>query len=168
MKKVLVGGAIAFLVLVTGVVAVFGFLRSARSAGTEIGSVNTHFKLGGSDRISVEAIEDPEVEGVVCILSRARVGGAQGQLGVAEDKSDAHIACDVTGPVKFHGTLPQQEDVVTEKLNATTKTLHITRMVDKEHNILTYLVYSDRITDGSPKHDVSMVVIPRDNPIPLR
>jgi CreA protein len=168
MKKVLVIGGIGMFVLLVGVISVFAVLRDGRTAGTEIGSVNTHFKMGGSDGISVEAIEDPQVENVVCSLSRARVGGASGALGVAEDKSDAHVSCGLLGPVKFHGTLAQQEDVVTEKLNATTKTLHLTRMVDKEHNTLSYLVYSDRITDGSPKHDVSLVVIPRETPIPVR
>ena len=165
MKKVLVIGCIVVAIFLVAVVSVFAYLRDGRTAGTELGSVNTHFKVGGSDRIDVEVIEDPDVQNVVCSLSRARVGGAKGTIGVAEDKSDAHIACGVVGPVKFLSDLPNQADIATEKLNATTKTLHVTRFVDKVHNTLSYLVYSDKILDGSPKHDLSMVVIPRDTPI---
>lgn len=168
MKKALIIGGVVVVALLVCVFSVFAYLRDGRTAGTEIGSVNTHFKLGGSDRIDVESIEDPDVDNVVCTLTRARVGGAPGALGVAEDKSDAHVACVVTGPVKFHSNLPQQADVVTEKLNATTKTLHLTRFVDKAHNTLSYLVWSDRITDGSPKHDVATVAIPRELQIPVR
>lgn len=168
MKKAFaIGGAVILVVLVL-VIGVFAALRGQRTAGVEIGSVNTHFKFGGSDRISVESIEDPLIENVVCSLSRARVGGTHGTLGIAEDKSDAHISCALIGPVKFRSAVAEQEDVVTEKLNTTTKTLHLTRIVDKVHNTLTYLVYSDTLTDGSPKHDEVMVVIPKDVPIPVR
>ena len=166
-KKILLAITGVLLIVLLLVGTVLGVLRSQRTAGTEIGSVNTAFKLGGSDRISVESVEDPDVANVVCTLSRARVGGTHGNLGIAEDKSDAHVSCALLGPVKFRASLAQQEDIVTEKLNTTTKTLHLTRIVDREHNTLSYLVYSDRITDGSPKHDVSLVVIPRDNPIPV-
>ncbi|MBE0629196.1 MAG: CreA family protein, partial [Burkholderia vietnamiensis] len=36
----------------------------------EVGSVNTHFRVTGSDRVVVEAYDDPLVTGVTCYVSR--------------------------------------------------------------------------------------------------
>ncbi|MFM2085889.1 MAG: hypothetical protein RLZZ237_758, partial [Pseudomonadota bacterium] len=33
---------------------------------------------------------------------------------------------------------------------------------------LVYLVYSDRLVDGSPKNSVTAVAVPADQPIPVR
>lgn len=163
--------AVITVVVLAGIVviaiAVLLMLRGSRRAGTQIGAVNTAFHWTGSDNITVESIEDPKVGNVVCELSRARVGGLKGTAGVAEDKSDADIACVLTGPPAFKGTLAQQEVISSEKLNVTTKTLRIVRIVDPTHNTLTYLAYSDKLVEGSPKHSMSTVAISRSTPIPL-
>ncbi|WP_292974844.1 CreA family protein, partial [Nitrosomonas sp.] len=73
---------------------------SLPSAAEDIGSVSTRFKLlGANDKIVVEAFDDPDIAGATCYLSRAKTGGISGTVGVAEDRSEASIACRQTGPI---------------------------------------------------------------------
>ncbi len=59
-----------------------------------IGSVDTAYKLlGDNHKIVIEAFDDPKIAGATCYLSRAKKGGITGSLGLAEDTSDASIAC---------------------------------------------------------------------------
>ena len=77
-----------------------------------IGEVDTVFQWIGPDhKIVVEAYDDPGVVGVTCYVSRAKTGGIKGAIGIAEDKSNASIACRQVGPISFPGgkPLPQQE-----------------------------------------------------------
>lgn len=136
----------------------------------QIGEVSTAFRmLGKNDRIVVEAYDDPKVQGISCYVSRARSGGVSGTIGLAEDKSEASIACRQVGDtIRFTGKLPAQEDVFSERLSVLFKKLHIVRMVDPARNALVYLTYSDKLIDGSPKNSVTAVAIPRANPIPLK
>ena len=72
------------------------------ASAEELGSVDTVFKFIGPDhKIVVEAYDDPKVSGVTCYVSRARTGGIKGALGLAEDKSEASIACRQVGPIGF-------------------------------------------------------------------
>ena len=60
----------------------------------QIGEVSTvHKWLSPDHKIVIEAFDDPKVPGVACHLSRAKTGGFKGAIGVAEDTSDASIAC---------------------------------------------------------------------------
>jgi CreA protein len=139
------------------------------SAGAEpLGEVKTAFHFGGSDKIVVDAYDDPLVAGVACYVSRAKTGGIKGTLGFAEDKSEVSIACRQVGPIAFRGKLPAQGDVFTERLSVLFKTLHIVRIVDPARNSLVYLTYSDKLVDGSPKNSVTAVPVPANNPIPVR
>src|SRR5579863_4651675 len=71
-------------------------------AAEEIGSVNTVFKWVGPDhKIGIDAFDDPEVPGVACYVSRAKTGGVKGALGLAEDTSDASLACRQVGPISL-------------------------------------------------------------------
>ncbi|KVD41326.1 CREA signal peptide protein [Burkholderia ubonensis] len=134
----------------------------------EVGSVNTNFRLTGSDRVVVEAYDDPLVAGVTCYVSRARTGGIKGSLGLAEDPSEASIACRQVGPISFTGPLKQQTDVFSERMSFIFKTLHVVRVVDKKRNTLVYLTYSDRVVSGSPKNSVTAVPVPAATPIPVK
>ena len=134
----------------------------------DIGSVNTNWKLFGSDKVVVEAYDDPLVNGITCYVSRARTGGTKGTLGLAEDKTEASIACRQVGEISFAGPLPRQKDAFTEKLSLIFKTLHIVRIVDSKRNALIYLTYSDRVLSGSPKNSVTAVHVPQSTPIPVR
>lgn len=130
------------------------------AAAEEIGSVDTVFKLLGPDhKIIIEAFDDPKIEGVACHISRAKKGGITGALGLAEDPSDASIACRQVGPITITGELEPGEEVFTRKTSIIFKTLHVVRFLDKRRNVLVYLVYSDKLIEGSPKNSISTVPI---------
>ena len=48
------------------------------------------------------------------------------------------------------------------------KHVRVVRMVDVKRNTLVYLVYSDKIIDGSPKNSVTAVPVPVELPIPVK
>lgn len=126
-----------------------------------IGEVDTVFKLVGPDhKIVVDAHDDPKVQGVTCYVSRAKTGGIKGALGLAEDRSEASIACRQTGPLVVKGKLPQQEEVFTERTSLVFKRLRIVRMLDPQRQTLVYLSYSDRLIEGSPNNSISVVPAP--------
>ena len=134
-----------------------------------IGSVDTAFNLIGPDhKIVIEAYDDPKVAGVTCYLSRAKTGGIKGGLGLAEDKTEASIACRQIGPISFAKPLKQQEEVFNQSLSILFKKLRVVRMVDQKRNALVYLTYSDKLIDGSPKNSVTAVAVDRGIPIPVK
>lgn len=141
---------------------------SCAARAEEIASVNTNFHFTGSDRVSVEAFDDPAVAGVTCYVSRARTGGVKGTLGVAEDPSEASIACRQVGPITIGKPLKPKDDVFSDRLSFIFKTLHVVRVVDKKRNTLVYLTYSDRIVSGSAKNSVTAVPLPAGMVVPLR
>ena len=134
-----------------------------------VGEVDTAFKLIGPDhKIVVEAYDDPKVNGVTCYVSRAKTGGVSGALGLAEDKSEASIACRQVGPVSVTQPLPKREEVYSERLSILFKRLRVVRLVDPKRNTQVYLTYSDLLVDGSPKNSVTAVAIDRATPIPMK
>jgi CreA protein len=124
--------------------------------------------IGPDHKIVVEAYDDPKVTGVTCFVSRAKTGGIKGALGLAEDKSEASIACRQVGPISFPQPLPRQDEVFTERMSFIFKKLRIVRMVDAKRNTLVYLTYSDRVIEGSPQNSVTAVPVDRATPIPVR
>jgi CreA protein len=133
-----------------------------------IGEVDTAFRwLGKDDRVVVEAFDDPKVLGVTCFVSRARTGGVKGTIGLAEDTSDASIACRQIGEtISFTGKLPLQEDVFTQRASILFKRIHVVRIVDRKRNTLVYLTYSDKLIEGSPKNALTAVPVPSSLIIP--
>jgi CreA protein len=149
--------------------ALFALALASLVHAEPIGDVNTAFQWIGPDhKIVVDAYDDPKVAGVTCYVSHAKTGGIKGALGIAEDKSDASIACRQVGPVSVKQPLPQQEEVFSERLSVLFKRLRIVRMVDRTRNTLVYLTYSDRLVDGSPQNAVTAVAVDRGNVIPVR
>jgi len=133
---------------------------AAPAGAEEIGSVNTTFKMLGPDnKIVVSAFDDPKVDGVACYVSGARTGGVKGGLGLAEDTSDAAITCRQIGPIMIKEKLDPGEQVFSEKRSVLFKRLRVVRFLDQKRNTLVYLVYSDKLIDGSPKNSVSSVPI---------
>lgn len=148
--------------------ALCGLLASPVGAET-IGSVDTVFKfIGPNHKIVVEVFDDPRVEGVSCYLSHAKTGGISGALGLAEDTSDASVACRQVGAIRFKSSLPKEEQVFTERSSILFKHIRVVRMVDARRNVLVYLVYSDRLVEGSPKNSVTAVAVPAAQKIPER
>lgn len=147
-----------------------GVAGTAQAAtGEKIGTVDTAFQWIGRDHdIIVEAYDDPAVQGVTCYVSRARVGGIKGTLGLAEDRAEASIACRQVGPIHIPAPLKQQEEVFSERMSILFKRLRIVRMVDTQRNVLVYLTYSEKLIDGSPQNSVTAVPVERSLPIPIR
>jgi len=152
-----------------GIMAVAGlWALSGATQAEEIGSVSTNFRVTGSDKVVIEAYDDPQVDGITCYVSRARTGGIKGSLGMAEDPPEASIACRQVGPITFKGPVKAQEDVFSERMSILFKTLHVVRAVDRKRNTLVYLTYSDRIVSGSPQNAVTAVPVPATTPIPVK
>ena len=140
----------------------------AASAET-IGDVSTTFKLlSPNDKVVVDAFDDPVVNGVVCYLSHAKTGGYAGALGFAEDTSDAAVACRQVGAISFKNKIDKQDEVFNARSSFLFKHVRVVRMVDVKRNTLVYLVYSDKIIDGSPKNSVTAVPVPINQPIPVK
>ena len=134
-----------------------------------VGEVSTAFKLlSPNDKVVVDVFDDPRVEGVACYLSHAKTGGYKGALGLAEDTSDASVACRQVGPISFKGKIDKQDEVFNARSSFLFKHVRVVRMVDSKRNTLIYLVYSDKLIDGSPKNSVTAVPVPATQPIPLK
>lgn len=126
----------------------------------KIGSVDTVFKLIWPDhKIEVWGVPDPKVSGVTCFYSRAKTGGISGGLGFAQDTSDASVACRQTGKIIFKEPIKQVEQIWSQDTSIFFKTIQIVRFYDQNSNSLIYLVYSDRLIDGSPKNSISAVAL---------
>lgn len=128
-------------------------------ADDEVGCVDTKWNLTVDDKICIQAFRDPKVDGVVCHIARAQKGGMKGALGLAEDTSDASIACRQIGPIALPDKLKDGEQVFREGRSLLFKTLHVVRFYDRANNTLVYLSYSDKLVDGSPKNSISTVPI---------
>ncbi|MBB1488045.1 CreA family protein [Oceanospirillum sediminis] len=136
------------------------FMVVANAEAEEIGSVSTVFKmLGPNHKIVIEAFDDPEVDGVSCWLSRPKTGGIKGGLGLAEDPSDGAIACRQIGPIVIKDKLKDGEQVFNKRTSLVFKSMQVVRFFDEKRNTLIYLVYSDKIIEGSPKNSISVVPV---------
>jgi len=130
----------------------------------EIGSVSTKFKmLGANDKIVIEAFDDPDIRGATCYLSRAKTGGVSGAVGIAEDTSDASIACRQVGPIvltdEVRNGKADGDEVFKKSTSLLFKSLQVVRFYDAKRNVLVYLTYSDRVIEGSPKNSISTIPI---------
>jgi CreA protein len=127
----------------------------------DVGCVSTDVRMLGiaNDKICIASFKDPDVDGVVCHISRAETGGFKGAIGVAEDPSEASVSCRQTGPITIKDGLKDGEKVFTESRSFWFKTLQVVRFYDKPNNTLIYLSYSDKMIDGSPKNAISTVPI---------
>ena len=137
---------------------------SATAQAEQVGEVSTAFKLlGANHKIVIEAFDDPDVAGATCYVSRAKTGGIKGSLGLAEDTSDASIACRQTGPIKLpEDVVNGQRDgerVFRKSTSILFKKLQVVRFYDPKRNVLIYLTYSDRLIDGSPKNSISAIEV---------
>ena len=138
----------------------FGLWLLTRPERGGTGEVSTRFRwMGPNDKIVVDGFDDPKVQGVACHISRAQTGGVKGAMGVAEDTSDASIACRQVGPIKILGELKDGERVFDEHRSLVFKTLQVVRFFDRERNVLVYVSYSDRVIAGSPQNSISTVPI---------
>lgn len=115
--------------------------------------------LTPDDKLAVYGIDDPAVEGVACHYTVPERGGVAGMFGVAEEVSDISLACRQIGPIRFKQRVEQGEVVFRERRSLIWKRMQIVRGCDVKRNVLVYLVYSDKLIDGSPKNSTSTVPI---------
>jgi CreA protein len=121
---------------------------------------STVFKLlTPNDKLATYGLDDPEVEGVACHFTVPERGGLKGWIGVAEEVSDISLACRQIGPIRFKAKFAQGEDVFRKRRSLFFKKMQIVRGCDTKRNVLVYMVYSDRLIEGSPKNSTSSVPI---------
>ena len=121
---------------------------------------STVFRLmSPNDKLATYAIDDPIVDGVACHFTAPERGGWKGWAGLAEEVSDISLACRQVGPIKFTAKFEQGDDVFRRRRSLLFKKMQIVRGCDVKRNVLVYMVYSDRLIEGSPKNSTSTVPI---------
>src|SRR5262245_15328490 len=141
---------------------ILSFMLVLPALAEDIGSVGYRFKwLGPNDKIVVEAFDDPDIPGVTCYISHARTGGIKGAIGLAEDPGEASVACRQVGPVDEAKLqhLKSPHEVFSERASLIFKSTQVTRFWDAKRRALIYLVYTDRIIEGSPRNSISVVPV---------
>lgn len=141
-------------ILVAGLLAAGALPASAE----EVGKVGVDWL--GND-IIIEAITDPEVEGVTChvsyfergIIDRLQKGNW------FEDPSNSSIACRQTGPITI-GDIDMSKDgeeVFRQGISLIWKEQVVNRIYDRTTDTLIYLAHSRQVQDGSAKMSISTV-----------
>jgi CreA protein len=121
---------------------------------------STVFKLlSPNDKLATYGVDDPEVDGVACHFTVPEKGGFKGWLGLAEEVSDISLACRQVGPIRFKSKLEQGDDMFRKRRSLFFKKMQIVRGCDPKRNVLVYMVYSDKLIEGSPKNSTSSVPI---------
>jgi CreA protein len=121
---------------------------------------STVFKLlSPNDKLATYGVDDPEVEGVACHFTVPEKGGYVGWLGLAEQVSDISLSCRQIGPIHFKAKMEQGEDMFRQRRSLFFKRMQIVRGCDAKRNTLVYMVYSDKLIDGSPKNSTSTVPV---------
>ena len=110
-------------------------------------------------KLATYAIDDPLVDGVACHFTVPEKGGISGMFGVAEEVSDVSLACRQVGPVAFKEKFEQGEEMFRTRRSLLFKKTRIVRGCDTKRNVLVYLIYSDKLIEGSPKNSTSTVPI---------
>jgi len=155
------------ILMMVALVVVTGSATTIRAE--EIGAVSTVWKMLGPDhKIVVEAFDDPDIPNVSCWISRAKTGGIKGAVGLAEDPSYGSVACRQRGPIDLSPEMRERlvdetgdggEKVFKTRTSVIFKTLQVSRMYDAKRNTLIYLVWSDRVIEGSPRSGISVIAI---------
>jgi CreA protein len=141
------------------VVAINGAARAADEPDL-IFRRSTVFKwLSPNDKLATYGLDDPEVEGVACHFTVPEKGGFKGWIGLAEEVSDISLACRQVGPIRFKTKFEQGDDMFRQRRSLFFKKMQIVRGCDTKRNVLVYMVYSDKIIEGSPKNSTSSVPI---------
>ena len=149
-----------FACFVAGFTAVNALSATAAEQPDLIFKRSTVFKwLTPNDKLATYGIDDPEVDGVACHFTVPERGGLKGWIGVAEEVSDISLACRQIGPIRFKAKFEQGEDMFRKRRSLFFKKMQIVRGCDTKRNVLVYMVYSDKLIEGSPKNSTSTVPI---------
>src|SRR5262245_50708042 len=115
--------------------------------------------MSPNDKLATYAVDDPAVDGVACHFTVPEKGGFKGWLGLAEEVSDISLACRQVGPIRFKAKFEQGDDMFRRRRSLFFKKMQIVRGCDTKRNVLVYMVYSDKLIEGSPKNSTSSVPI---------
>lgn len=123
----------------------------------EVGNVGVDWT--GND-ISVEAVADPDVQGVVCHLAffnRSFIDRiSQGNW--FEDPSYSALDCSAVGPVTIGDIKTSgSQEIFQQARSLIWKSLRVTRIYDQTNNSLIYLAHARQIQQGSGKMSLSVV-----------
>lgn len=130
------------------------------SDADKIGKASTVFNmLGKNDRIEVEGFDDPDIQGVACYISYAKKGGLKETVNLEEDASDASVSCvQSADAIRYtEANVLKPREVFKRSSSVAFKSQQIIRYYDAKRKAFTYLVYSDKIIQGSPKNSLSAV-----------
>jgi CreA protein len=151
--------SLAIGVIACAIVA-FAGATNAADAPDLIFKRSTVFKwLTPNDKLATYGVDDPEVDGVACHFTVPERGGLTGWIGVAEEVSDISLACRQIGPIRIKQKFSQGEDMFRQRRSLFFKKMQIVRGCDTKRNVLVYMVYSDKLIEGSPKNSTSSVPI---------
>ncbi|WP_298860740.1 CreA family protein [uncultured Sulfitobacter sp.] len=134
----------------------------ATLAAEQVGNVDVDWL--GNDLI-IEALADPEVDGVTChvtyfergIIDRLQKGNW------FEDPSNSSISCRQTGPIKI-GDIDRDdegEDVFTKSRSIVFKSIKVKRIFDEKNQTLIYISHARDVQNGSAKMSMSTVPLYR-------
>ena len=115
--------------------------------------------LSPNDKLATYGVDDPEIDGVACHFTVPEKGGIKGWLGLAEQVSDISLACRQIGPIHFKDKMEQGGDMFRQRRSLFFKKMQIVRGCDAKRNVLVYMVYTDRLIEGSPKNSTSSVPV---------
>ena len=138
--------------------AVIATTLAACGDSREVGSVGVDWT--GND-ISIDAVADPEVDGVVCHLAyfnRSFIDRVS-QGNWFEDPSYSALDCSVTGPITIGdiNTRAGGEEIFKEGRSLIWKSLRVTRVYDAANDSLIYLAHARELQQGSGKMSLSVV-----------
>lgn len=124
----------------------------------EVGSVGVDWT--GND-ISVEAVADPEVAGVIChvaFFNRSFID-RMSQGNWFEDPSYSAVDCSASGPITVGDISLSKggEEIFQQSRSLIWKSLRVSRMYDAENNALIYLAHARELQQGSGKMSLSVV-----------
>ena len=147
---------------------VFAALAALSAAGARAEEVGSFSNDWTGNRIIVDAIPDPKIQGVTChvthfdrsIYDRLTKGKW------FEDPSNTSIACRQTGAIVIGDISLSHsgEDVFSERMSLVFKHIAVRRIYDRDNDTLVYVIYSREVKDASAKMGISTITLHNANP----
>lgn len=127
----------------------------------QIGEASTKFNLlTPNDKIKIESFSDPQVSGITCYVSYAKKGGGKSLINMEEDRSNSSLDCVKTGLIEFDEQMVASKssyEVFRRNASFAFKTTQVVRYYDSENKSFIYMIYSDKIIDGSPENSIAAI-----------
>ena len=133
-------------------------LAACGNNNTEVGSVGVDWT--GND-IAVEAVADPEVQGIVChvaYFNRSFID-RMSQGNWFEDPSYSAVDCEASGPLTIGNISMAKggEEIFQQGRSLIWKSIRVSRIYDAANNSLIYLAHARELQQGSGKMSLSVV-----------